>query len=84
VFFKNIHHDKDIGRFHFDYLIAITCFSGFLRLIFMLQLTQTFGPTINIIIEMAKDMGVFFLLFFLQIFAFAILGMLVFSKMEQF
>jgi hypothetical protein len=50
----------------------------------MLQLTQTFGPTINIIIEMAKDMMVFFLLFFLQIFAFAILGMLIFPKMKAF
>ena len=50
----------------------------------MLQLTSTFGPIIRICFKMLSDMITFFVIFFLQITAFACVGVLIFGEIPEY
>merc|ERR1740117_637792 len=50
----------------------------------MLMLTLTFGPLINIMIHMTKDLMVFLALFMIQLFAFTCIGILMFGQLKEF
>ena len=56
--------------------IASSCF--WVRLIFMLMLTSTFGPLLTILVNMFKDLAIFFVLFTIELVAFASIGLLCF------
>jgi len=63
VFMKNVEEDKKKpGGFQFDYLLAFTAFLFWLRAMLMLVLTRAFGPLLNVIVAMTKDMATFFAL----------------------
>ena len=62
-FLNNVVDDINSGNFHFDWLMAGTAFFFWIRMLFMLQLTQTFGPLIRIISAMGTDLVTFFFLF---------------------
>lgn len=49
IFIYNIIDDINTGAFHFDFLLATIAAMFWLRLLFMLKLTKTFGPMIKII-----------------------------------
>ena len=46
-FMQRLLNDVNTGDFHFDWLLAGTAFLFWIRLIFMLQLTNKFGPLIR-------------------------------------
>ena len=52
--------DINSGDFHFDWLLAATAFLFWIRMIFMLQLTHTFGPLIRTMVAMMMDLLTFF------------------------
>ena len=62
-FMQALLNDINTGEFHFDWLLAATAFLFWIRLIFMLQLTHTFGPLIRTTVAMMSDLVIFFLLF---------------------
>jgi hypothetical protein len=53
-------HDES---FNFDFLVAAVAFFFWARLLMMFQLTETFGPMIEIVIHMMHDLVIFFGLF---------------------
>lgn len=63
IFMQRLLNDINTGDFHFDWLLAGTAFLFWIRLIFMLQLTNTFGPLIRTTVAMLQDLITFFLLF---------------------
>ncbi len=74
----------EVGKFHFDFLLAAIAFFFWIRFLCMLQLTSTFGPIIRICIKMLSDMAKFFVIFFLQIIAFASVGILIFGELPEY
>ena len=56
-------NDINSGDFHFDWLLASTAFLFWIRLVFMLQLTSTFGPLIRTMVSMMADLVIFWQLF---------------------
>jgi hypothetical protein len=80
----NILYELKSGEFYFDFLIGATAFFYWIRLMMMLMLTITFGPMINIMINMTKDLLVFLALFIVQIIAFTCIGILLFGKLKEF
>ena len=83
-FMWRLHNDVATGDFHFDWLLAITAFLFWIRIIFMLQLTGLFGPLIRTTSEMMKDLLTFFLLFVIQLIAFSCVGILSFGKLKSY
>lgn len=83
-FMQRLLNDVNSGEFHFDWLLAGTAFLFWIRLIFMLQLTNTFGPLIRTTAAMLKDLIKFFLLFIIQLVAFSCVGVLSFGKLKEY
>lgn len=63
MFMQAMLNEINTGEFHFDWLLAATAFLFWIRMIFMLQLTHTFGPLIRTTVAMMADLVTFFLLF---------------------
>lgn len=84
MFLDQVIHDIDTHDFYFDYLLASTVLFFWLRLLYMLRLTETFGPTIEIIIKMFNDMAVFFSLWVICIITLASVGTLMFAELPEF
>ena len=76
-------HIRD-ESFNFDFLLAGIALFLWMRLLIMLQLTETFGPLIQIIVQMMKDLIIFFGLFVIQIVTFAAVGILLFGDIKEF
>jgi hypothetical protein len=83
-FMQRLLNDVNTGEFHFDWLLAATAFLFWVRLIFMLQLTSVFGPLIRTMMAMMQDLITFFLLFTLQLIAFACVGILAFGMLKPY
>lgn len=77
-------NDVNSRDFHFDWLLAATAFLFWIRLIFMLQLTSTFGPLIRTMVAMMADLVIFFQLFTIQMLAFACIGILTLGEMVYY
>jgi len=84
IFMQQLLEDNRTGDFHFDWLLAACAFGFWLRMLFMLVLTNTFGPLIIITIRMMKDMSVFFVLFLIELVAFACVGILSFGNLKEY
>ena len=56
-FIQAVLNEIESHEFHFDILLASTAFLFWLRFLFMLQLTSTFGPLIKTIVAMTLDMA---------------------------
>ena len=65
-------------------LLAACAFMFWLRLLFMLILTNTFGPLIAITMNMMKDLSIFFVLFVIELVAFSCVGILSFGNMDEY
>lgn len=65
-------------------LIACLSCLTWIRLLVSLQITKTFGPRIMTIISMAKDIGLFFIIFITQMFAFSIIASMVFYSVPEY
>ena len=50
----------------------------------MLILTNTFGPLITITINMMRDLGIFFILFLIELIAFSCVGILSFGNLDDY
>ena len=72
------------GDFHFDWLLSAVAFLFWLRLLFMLILTNTFGPLITITINMLRDLFIFFILFMIELTAFSCVGILSFGNLQDY
>jgi hypothetical protein len=70
--------------FHFDVLLAIIASTFWLRMFLMLKLTKTFGPLIRMIYAMMQDVGVFLVLWMIQLAIFTCTGMLIFGEIPQY
>jgi hypothetical protein len=55
-----------------------------LRMILMLKLTKTFGPLIRIIDVMLKKLGIFLIIWVIQLFIFACIGFLIFGQLKEY
>ena len=84
MFLDEVITNIDNHSFYFDYLLAATVTVYWFRFLLMLKLTQTFGPTIEIIFKMAADMVIFFGIWVLTIITLASIGMLIFSEIKAF
>jgi hypothetical protein len=70
--------------FHFDVLLSVVASTFWLRMIIMLKLTKTFGPLIRIIQVMLRELFIFLVLWVIQLFIFACIGILVFGSLPQY
>ena len=70
--------------FYFDILLAATVMFFWFRLLIMLRLTETFGPLIEIILKMIKDMIIFFGLYLIDLLMFASIGILLFPEIPDY
>lgn len=70
--------------FNFDVLVALIAAAFWLRMFLMLKLTRTFGPMIRIIYVMVQDLGIFLVLWGIQLFIFSCIGTLVFSDIPEY
>jgi hypothetical protein len=70
--------------FHFDVLLSVIASTFWLRMIIMLKLTKTFGPLIRIIQVMLKELFIFLVLWIIQLFIFACVGILVFGSIAEY
>ena len=68
--------------FYFDILLAATVMFFWFRLLIMLRLTETFGPLIEIILKMIKDMIIFFGLYLIDLLMFSSIGILLFPEIR--
>ena len=84
IFMQKFLNDINSGEFHFDWLLAGCAFLFWIRLIFMLQLTDVFGPLIRTTSAMMIDLFTFFLLFIIQLIAFSCVGILSFGNLEPY
>ena len=50
----------------------------------MLRLTSTFGPLIVIMVQMTKDLSIFFVLLAIELIAFSCVGILSFGSLEEY
>ena len=69
------------NKFHFDVLLSVVASTFWLRMIIMLKLTKTFGPLIRIITVMLKELFIFLVLWIIQLFIFACIGILIFGSL---
>jgi hypothetical protein len=72
------------NTFHFDFLLACIASMFWLRMILMLKLTKTFGPLVRIIDVMLKELGIFLVLWVIQLFIFACVGELIFGSLHEY
>lgn len=81
-----IHIVEDIESSIFRFDILLACVSGlfWLKIIFLMRLTRTFGPMIKIIMSMIYDINTFAILWIVQLFFFACVGVLVFGELPEF
>ena len=84
VFMYQVLLDTDSGKLRFDYLLAAMAAAFWLRVIFMLRLTKTFGPLIRIIQAMLRELGIFLVLWFIQLFLFACVASILFGEAESY
>ena len=84
VFMQRLINDIRTGAFHFDWLLSAVAFLFWIRLIFLLQLTNTFGPLILATKAMMQDLIVFFGLFTIQLIAFSCVGILTFGSLKEY
>ena len=70
--------------FYFDILLAATVMFFWFRLLIMLRLTETFGPLIEIILKMIKDMIIFFGLYLIDLLMFSSIGILLFPEIPDY
>ena len=69
------------NEFRFDILLAFVSGMFWLKVLFMLRLTRTFGPMIKIIISMIKDIASFCIIWGVQLFFFTCIGVLMFGEL---
>jgi len=83
LFFDALIEDK-IHGFRIDWVLAFLTTSLWLKVIFMLEQTSMFGPTLRIISIMAKELGVFLVFWFLELIIWCAFGILLFGQLEAF
>ena len=84
IFMYDIIMARKKNTFHFDFLLACIASMFWLRMILMLKLTKTFGPLIRIIDVMLKELGIFLVLWVIQLFIFACVGVLIFGELPEY
>jgi hypothetical protein len=84
IFMLDIMIDRDNGTFHFEILVAAIASTFWIRMFLMLKLTKTFGPIIRMIYAMLYDLSIFLVLWGIQLFIFACVGILIFGDMEEY
>lgn len=84
IFMYDIMVARDNGVFHFEILVAAIASTFWIRMFLMLKLTKTFGPIIRMIYAMLQDLGIFLVLWGIQLFIFACIGILIFGDMPEY
>jgi len=82
IFMYDIMIANSNNTLQFDVLVALIASTFWLRMFLMLKLTKTFGPLIRIIYAMLQELGIFLVLWFIQLFIFSCVGILVFGELE--
>jgi hypothetical protein len=75
---------KEGGAFRINFLLSVVAASFWFKVLFMLQLTKTFGPMIKIIVSMLTDLATFTVLWIIQLFIFACIGYLIFGELYEY
>ncbi len=72
------------NSFRFDFMLACIASLFWLRMLLMLKLTKTFGPLIRIIHVMMKELGIFLVIWVIQLFIFTCIGFLIFGELPEY
>jgi hypothetical protein len=72
------------NTFRFDFLLACIASLFWLRMLLMLKLTKTFGPLIRIVHVMLKELGIFLIIWAIQLFIFTCIGFLIFGQLPEY
>jgi len=70
--------------FDIRYILSILIAFQFMRLIFTLQVSRTFGPMVKILLSMLMDISIFLFLYVFLFVIFASTGQLLFQELKQF
>jgi len=75
---------EDINENFISIAMLLSLLSGltWLRVIISMQATETFGPLITAVYRMIIDIGLFFFFYFMQLFAFSIIGSMAFFRVD--
>ena len=84
IFMYDIIIARENNTAHFDFLIGCISSMFWLRMILMLKLTKTFGPLIRIIEKMLKELGIFLVIWVIQLFIFTCVGFLIFGELPEY
>lgn len=80
----DIMKEKQDDTFHFEILLAALASSFWVRMFLMLKLTKVFGPLIRIIYVNIYELGIFLVLWGIQLFIFSCMGILIFGELKEF
>jgi hypothetical protein len=80
----HIVQDIQDNIFRFDILLAAVSGMFWLKIIFLMRLTRTFGPMIKIIMSMIYDINTFAIIWGIQLFFFACVGVLIFGELPEY
>ena len=83
-FLGNAVQDIIEERFHFEFLVAAITAALWVRVVMLLRLTSTFGPTIVMIANMVTIVLRFLVIYILGIFTFACIGTLTLVELDAF
>ena len=84
IFMQELINNIRTDTFHFDWLLSAVAFLFWIRVIFLLKLTNTFGPLIAVTWAMMRDLMTFFFLFSIQLIAFSCVGILTFGSLDAY
>jgi hypothetical protein len=81
-----VHIVRDIRSNSFRMDILLGCVTGlfWLKIFFLMRLTRTFGPMIKIIMSMVTDLATFAVIWSIQLFLFACVGVLLFGELKEY
>ena len=72
------------GNLRFDELLGFMASAFWLRILVMLRITKLFGPLIRIIQAILKELGIFMVLWAIQLFAFSCAGFILFGHLKEY
>jgi hypothetical protein len=77
-------NERRLKEFRFDLLLACVAFCFWMRFLFMLFLTKSFGPMLSMVIKMVLEIGDFFALMGITLVAFISVAILVFGELQDY
>jgi len=81
---KDVQLCQGVEYYRFDFLLAAITFLSWMRFLFFLKVSKTYGPLFKIVWENVKDLLKFFVIWSLLILMFICVGYLLFTELQAF